>query len=324
MVTLSLDVDGSKRSLTKFICQELLYDAISGKLDSARKAEVDSFILTCKDSQRELEKLSKGLKFVEQIRKVEVSKDLRSGLINYQPRWKVLMSQGSLWSSRRGWKVLPYIFLSAIIILGLGIFKPWQIRVNPEVTLIEQVKMEPDIVSSPADVVVAPAEVNLTVDAATSQNLVSPVADSNETKPPVKVATTTGVAGPAEPTPAATAAPHQIAKEVVGTQKGALTRGVLEVSDFASAWPAIRDKILALDGKVAGNVELGWLRRKNEAYFHFSLPESNKPELEIFLKTFGPVRFSTEPHSRVMPEGQIRLILTVKDGNTNEGSSETP
>lgn len=75
---------------------------------------------------------------------------------------------------------------------------------------------------------------------------------------------------------------------------------------------------------MAGGKELGWLRRKDEAYFHFSLPESNRAELELFLNTFGTVQFSDEHHPRVMPKGQIRIILTVKDGSTDEGPSETP
>lgn len=107
--------------------------------------------------------------------------------------------------------------------------------------------------------------------------------------------------------------------------RGFLYRAEINVNDFMNSWPSIRDKIVALGGKVAGNVELGWLRRPNEAYFHFSLPESNLNELEIFLGTFSPVRFSKERHPRVMPEGQIRIIMTVKDGMTHhEAPPEAP
>jgi hypothetical protein len=112
-------------------------------------------------------------------------------------------------------------------------------------------------------------------------------------------------------------------KEPIAGMRGSLTRGEIDVNDFSNSWQAIRDKIIALDGKVAGNVELGWLRRPDQAYFHFTLPESNYSELELYLSTFGPVRFSKERHPRVMPEGQIRIILTVKDAVTHE-SGETP
>ena len=106
--------------------------------------------------------------------------------------------------------------------------------------------------------------------------------------------------------------------------RGWLHRADITVNDFHNSWPAIRDKIEALGGKVAGNVELGWLRKPDESYFHFALPESNQKELEVFLSTFGPVRFSKERHPRIMPEKQIRIILTVKDGMANEGAAGSP
>ncbi len=101
-------------------------------------------------------------------------------------------------------------------------------------------------------------------------------------------------------------------------------RGEIRVEDFANTWPMIREKIVALGGKVAGNVEMGWLRRPDQSYFHFTLPESNYAELELFLGTFGQVQFVKEKHPRVMPEGQIRIILTVKDNISNEGTPKTP
>src|SRR5690606_34510035 len=120
----------------------------------------------------------------------------------------------------------------------------------------------------------------------------------------------------ANPTPKESAparpAEDQVVKSTPGFS-GSLTRGELDVRDFEVDWPLIRDKIVALGGKVAGNVRLGWLGRRGESYFHISLPESNFKELEQYLETFGPVRFSNERHPRVMPQGQIRIILSVKD-----------
>ncbi|NJL23812.1 MAG: hypothetical protein HC902_00590 [Calothrix sp. SM1_5_4] len=80
----------------------------------------------------------------------------------------------------------------------------------------------------------------------------------------------------------------EVAASPAATARGFLMRGDLDVSDFDNTWPLIRDKIIALGGKAAGNVELGWLRREDQSYFHFSLPESNYSELELFLGPLVP------------------------------------
>ncbi|MNL61807.1 hypothetical protein D3C87_1857750 [compost metagenome] len=50
-------------------------------------------------------------------------------------------------------------------------------------------------------------------------------------------------------------------------------------------------------------------------YFHFTLPEAKYAELEAFLATYGKARIGKEKHPRVMPDGIIRLILTVDEAS---------
>ena len=278
--------------LTRFLTQELLFEYISGSLHPARHRLVDEFLSEDKESQRELLNLSKGLEYAHEISRMQVSAALNEALLNFEPVWKKRLRAWSLWSWRRGWRLLPYAFGSAAVILGLAVAKPWAHRSDSEVTLAEQTHVEPR-----------------------SLEKVLPQTPPVETRAPTAV--------PSEPT---AASPHaspvnKPANAAAGSTT--LRRAEVRVADFAKSWPLIRDKILALEGKAAGNVDLGWLRRRDESYFHFEVPEAHFDEFERFLGTFGPVQIRREKSSRMMPPGQIRIILLVKDGGTNEGKAPT-
>lgn len=324
------------KKLTKFLCQELLYEYVSGSLDRERERAVNEFTADCRETQHELEKLRFGLNYVQQAGSVQLAPELRDGLLNFEPQWKKAFRAWSLWSSQRGWRMLPYVFLLAALGLGLLVTKPWQKDVRQDVILAEQLRQEPDMLppNSP--------ELNALAGEIGKVAEPSVVEKSPMNLPP---SPTVGVQAeltpPISTTPAVPAVPavpaKTPAKEKTVVQndvdddhstshnaRGLVYRGEMQVSDFTNSWPAIRDKILSLGGKVAGNVELGWLRAQGQSYFHFSLPESNMNELELFLGTFGQVRFNKERHLRVMPEGQLRIILTVKDGGNHEAPAEAP
>jgi hypothetical protein len=315
-------MEPKSKKLTRFLCQELLYDYVTGKLSPQRHQAVEAYLKTCSDSRRELEKLNRGLRFVGQFEALKLSEELESSLLNTEPVWEKTLRAWTLWSSQRGWKLLPYFFVAIFAILAVFVYKPWKHKPHQEITLAEQLKKEPDM-NPPEVKAPPPAKVETTTAAhaaASDSKVASASAPSAKAPPPAPVATTKTKPVASEP---AKPAPTKEAKHKPGPQ-GFLTRADMDVSDFEHTWPIIRDKIVSLGGKAAGSVELGWLRRPDESYFHFSLPESNMKELEVFLKTFGPVRFNTYQHPRVMPPGQIRIILMVKDGNNHEGAAETP
>jgi hypothetical protein len=93
--------------------------------------------------------------------------------------------------------------------------------------------------------------------------------------------------------------------------KGFVYRAWLNVADVDGLTPKVTDTIRELGGEKAGEVELGW-RKGSGSYYHFSLPEKNEQEVMDRLRAFGRVRFSKDPHPRVMPAGQIRFILWVE------------
>ncbi len=99
--------------------------------------------------------------------------------------------------------------------------------------------------------------------------------------------------------------------------KGFVYRGTMKIDDLDERSPLIAQQILDLGGRKAGEVELGWKKENKGSYYHFSMPEENYDKLLEYLHGFGPVRFSKDSHPRVMPAGQIRIILWV-ERNQNE------
>jgi hypothetical protein len=104
----------------------------------------------------------------------------------------------------------------------------------------------------------------------------------------------------------------EVKAEKKAAKVGEIFRGFITVDALGMVSDGAAKKILALGGKKAGQVQLGWERDDDERYFHFSLPEKNKKALIDYLSTFGPVRLSSQEHPLVMPEGKIRIILVVK------------
>lgn len=96
------------------------------------------------------------------------------------------------------------------------------------------------------------------------------------------------------------------------TTSAGVFRGKMLVTDVQQVQAAVREKIINLGGKKAGEVELGWMKNETTSYFHFSFPEDNKTELENYLKQFGTVQLAFEPHPRVMPKGVNRYIIEIK------------
>lgn len=323
------------KQLTSFLCQELLYEHVTGALDPAKQLAVDDHISGCHESQRELQKLKAGVHYCQVAQTVSISKELSEALINFEPQWKKRFREWSVWSSERGWRALPYLFVAISLALGLYITKPWNKEIHREVILAEQLRKEPDMLppNSPelealAGHVAKPKQTPETEKLNTPAPTIVVEAETKPSEaepqtPPTQPKDKAPVVAVNNPKPVTTAIDEE-GKIHNHEPKGYIFRGVIQVSDFSNTWPVVREKIVALGGRVAGNVELGWLRKPTQSYFHFVLPEKNQAELELFLSTFGQVRFNRERHPRVMPEGEVRIILTVKDGATNEATAEAP
>lgn len=94
---------------------------------------------------------------------------------------------------------------------------------------------------------------------------------------------------------------------------GFLYRGQMKLTNLVVNGKRLTEKIIEIGGRKAGEVDLGWNRGPQTLYYHFTIPEARYPELMTFLELYGKPSISKEKHPRVMPEGIIRLILTVDE-----------
>lgn len=105
--------------------------------------------------------------------------------------------------------------------------------------------------------------------------------------------------------------PPEPVKQVPAT---GVYRGQITVTDFDQVASIIRDRIIAIGGKKAGEVELGWIKNRNISYFHFIFPTEKREELVAFIQQYGQLNYKFEPHPRVLPIGQSRFIIEVYKG----------
>lgn len=159
----------------------------------------------------------------------------------------------------------------------------------------------------------APAAVAQTPPAAAPAPAPTPASAPAPSSAPVAVtAKPPAVATTPAPTPsqAPVDTSSDSAKSVAGA--GGLYRGTLFVSDLATANEKIKNKMQALGATKAGEVELGWLKSPNLAYYHYIISEKNIHDAEVFLKNSGSLHVKFEPHPRKVPSGSKRFIIEVK------------
>ncbi len=289
--------------MTRFLCHELLYDFHIGRLDDLRRRAIEEHLKEHHDSRQELERLKSALSYCELLSSVGLENDLVEALCESRGTLESTLWKSSQAVREKIWRLMPPVLLATALTLGLVVVKPWRL-LRDQPTTIAQINKK---TLNP----VVPIDVPLTV-GLRQLDVISVV---NPMPSPMIVSLFNPIEGKSKSQEIKVAQDEKPQKPVV---QGALWRANISVVNFSATWPLIRDKIVELGGHVAGSVELGWLRRPNQSYFHFSLPESNQEALREFLSTFGPVRFSKQIHPRVMPEGKIRIILTVKDDLSNE------
>jgi acetylornithine/succinyldiaminopimelate/putrescine aminotransferase len=106
---------------------------------------------------------------------------------------------------------------------------------------------------------------------------------------------------------------EEITEEVVQRQ-GYVWRGVIKVEELNDE---VSQKVVAiiqkLGGKKAGQVELGW-KKGDSRYFHFTIPESHYTEFNQSLQDIGQIQLKKEKHPRVMPQGSMRIIMSLESG----------
>ncbi|WII70790.1 zf-HC2 domain-containing protein [Bdellovibrio sp. 22V] len=298
-----------KREISPFIGHELLYDYLSGSLDKERRAAVEDHVKFSRDAQLDLNKIQNGQSYAEKLADTVVSEPIIAQISAPSSYLTVLMQKSNFDKWPQGLKWGLEALVVVLVIVTLLTVTPWQKVMqlgvgtgSKEVVLAEVSK------SGSSQVVVETPEF---VDEGVKEATPAPTATTVAAKTPEKpqpVATPTATTAKAEEIKAAetTASP--------ATGGGFLYRGEIAVTNVDVVGPKITDKILGLGGRKAGSVELGWRKAgTNSMYYHFTIPEAKYQDLLTFLGTYGKAKLTKEKHPRVMPDGIIRLIITVDE-----------
>lgn len=311
-----------QRKVSPFVGHELLYDYITGQLDAERKKSVQEFIDENKEVQSEIQKIQHGMNYVEILSQTQVSEALTERI-----RIPTSYLQSVLLKIRFDeWPPMVRLALEgSVIALGislLAIFVPWRavldFKIGSDSVILSEVdnmlatKNNTEAEISKEDIAF-PDEGSSTEVAVgssvTTTSLALASASTVTTTTQAKAATTTTMPAKAAKVAATTEATSEEKKTT-----GFLYRGTVGAANAKGVAPKIAERIAELGARKAGNVELGWPQGKG-AYFHFTMPESRYDEMLAVFKEYGEIKISKEKHDRVMPEGIVRVIITVDEKN---------
>lgn len=102
-------------------------------------------------------------------------------------------------------------------------------------------------------------------------------------------------------------------QKISSAPSGGLYRGTIIVKNLKSTNQDLISKLTALGAKKAGEVELGWLKSNNTAYYHFTMSDSKINEARVFFQKTGKLDMKFESHPRLIPAGNKRFIIEVKE-----------
>ena len=304
-----------KREVSNFMGHEMIFDLITHSLDPERTKAVEEFVASSKEAQQDMMKMLNGIQYAERLSETVVSEIILGQISEPSTYLAVLLKKTKFqyWPTSIKWALEALVVVTSIIVISLMI--PWDrvAKFHPFPDRKETILAEIDKTQQVGD----PAKLK-TIELSEPAEF----ADDEKNKPePVKKAK--NIAESSNQTPAVVAeAPKLLPKtkaaeaEAVAPKKigeGAIYRGRVDVTNLEVVGPKIAEKVIELGGRKAGEVELGWQKTPGEAYFHFTLPEAKYEELLQFLGTYGPPKIKKEKHPRVMPDGIIRLIVTIDE-----------
>jgi hypothetical protein len=335
------------RKLSRFMARELLLDYAEGRLDEDRRKAVEEYLPGCKETQQDLEALRAALSYTKELSRIEAAESTAEQIEHAKLGFARVMDRVAWrnWPEGARWSVeavlIAGIVAAVVSLLPLQKLANWLPNSGRELVLAEIAKEDADtdaMDGKPRDLV---AETLARPAPGASEPDEPAQAEGSGTSAPVKAAgkaaatapgSAKAPAGPATGEAAAAAARAAKAEESETdasplkrekAPKGFVYRAFMATRTIDATTGAVRDIIESLGGERAGQVELGW-RKNSGTYFHFALPESNYESLLENLRSFGPVRIYKDPHWRVMPSGQIRLILFVEDLNPNPNPEPRP
>ncbi len=308
-----------QRKIDSFVGKELLYDFVSGKLDAERLKAMKEFLAADNSAKADLQKMQDGLNYISQLAGTQISDSLKEKVSTPTNYTQLLLQKLRFEDWPAGLRMGIEATIVALGISVLAVLIPWHKLMDlkfgsPEVVLTE---VDKGFVEKPVGEAVTTAKEDLVYpDDGAPTTTLKTVA---EVAPPIPVTTTTTTTlrvaenktKPSAPAPAELAATASIA----GSEKrqGELYRGVVAVTNVQAVTPKLVEKVLELGGRKAGQVDLGWNKSGKSSYFHFTMPAGRYDELLLVFKEYGLLKIQKEKHERIMPEGIMRLIITVDE-----------
>ncbi len=316
-----------QRQVTPFTGNELLYDYMSGILDEERKRAVEAHMESSREAQLDFQKIQIGQQYAEKLRQITVSSALQERLSAPSSYLSVLFRKSKFdqWPVGLKWglEALVVVFVVVTVLTVAPWEKVMKLRLSTgsDVVLTElnksQIKQPPQEAPETAE---TPQFVDEGIKVKEATTTPTPAAVVTTTATPAVVAKATPAPTPAKPpakvvTSTATSEENSEAESTESgkASTGYLYRGQIAVTNLDAVGPKIKDKIIELGGRKAGEVELGWQKTQGSAYFHFTIPEAKYAELQAFLSEYGKAKISKDKHPRVMPDGIIRLIISVDE-----------
>lgn len=296
-----------KRELSEFMTHELLYDYVKNLLDEERKKSVEEVLEKSDEIKSDLKTIQVGIQYLSMLSQTKVSFSLVQGVnerITYFGQIQKMMSYEN-WPPFVKWTLEAVLVISVVITVSLiapwGQFKDFVMR------------------SKTSDLILAEIPKTEKNNSGGSLNTIEQVekghfADEDEKETPAMPVAAAPVAekpapAPKKPTPAVA-----VVNKVEEPKKvGFVFRGTLSIVNVEAGTTKLKDKIVELGGRKAGEVELGWRRNEGDYYFHFTIPESKLETLQEYFKTLGTIKLSKDPHPRIMPDGILRMIITTEE-----------
>lgn len=309
-----------ERNLSAFIGQELLYDYIRGELDEERKIALEKQLESNRDLKLELEKIREGWAYVTELRETQISPALMENIRVPSTYLHVLLQKTRFTDWPEGVKLAVEAVavgaggLLLVLLIPWGKVLSWKTGFEQTSVVLTEVtktkSSDPDRELSPE----APGANEPLLFEDEGRPGVQPASTNGPSvetpqvpMPPVAAAKTESSPKPAsEPKAMATAAPDAVKKQ------GFLYRGSIKVTNVAAVSEKLIEYITTAGGRKAGEVELGW-KKGSGSYFHFTVPEAKYKAMTEFFNEYGHLRIQKEPHPRVMPDGIVRVIVTVDE-----------
>lgn len=325
-----------KRELSCFLCRELLYEFAMGSIDERRRSAVQEHLDSCGECRIENEALNSGIQYLSKLSRAEINPHYLKEVAEPEPLTKQ-------WLKKIGWQKWPDPIKWTVESVVVGGVLAVLIGVVSQKVLLKMQEKEP-VLYTDTDQAVDVAQTQIPETPADqlqgTENGDNPYTGNDEEyvpdATPAKVITKNdAVKNETSEADQAAAAPIQKPVKEPSPESapvneakadGFIYRGNINVQDVDTVTPDVVAKIESLNGKRAGEVELGW-RQPGGSYFHFSMPENGFNALAEHLKTFGTLNIVKEKNRRVMPRGIIRIILNVngpRSGSSPQKASPVP